>query len=122
MPHVFKEFIGVYDADATLIGELTYWLGARFGVRHCSLCDITHGLFTERSDWIRCRESLRVPITTYHRNDAPPDVLEVVNGAFPCVVARGVANQSTVVLGPDDLEALDGSPEALVSRLNELIA
>ena len=117
-----SEFIGVYDADATLVGELTYWLGARFGVRHCSLCDITHGLFTERGDWKRCRGSLGVRITTFRSSDSPPDVLEVANGVFPCVVARGAANQLTVVLGPDDLEALDGSPEALVDRLNELIA
>ncbi len=33
---------GVYDADATLWGEMSYWVGARLGVRHCGLCDITH--------------------------------------------------------------------------------
>jgi hypothetical protein len=120
MAESISEFIGVYDADATVVGELSYWLGARLGVRHCSLCDITHGLFTVRSDWKRCRESLRVPMTTYHRNDAPSDVLDVVRGVFPCVVARG-ASQLTVVLGPQDLDALDGSPEALVARLNELV-
>ena len=35
--------IGVYDANGTLSGELAYWIGARLGRRHCSLCDITHG-------------------------------------------------------------------------------
>ncbi len=120
MSNEITEFIGVYDADATLLGEISYWIGARLGKRHCSLCDITHGLFTERRDWKECRESLRVPMTTYHRNDAPSDVLDVVSGAFPCVVARG-ASQLTVVLGPQDLDALDGSPEALVARLNELV-
>jgi hypothetical protein len=28
------EFIGVYDADATLIGEISYWLKARVGAAH----------------------------------------------------------------------------------------
>ncbi len=41
--HVVR-LIGVYDADGTLRGELGYWVGARLGRRHCSLCDITHAL------------------------------------------------------------------------------
>jgi hypothetical protein len=120
MAEPITEFIGVYDADSTILGEIGYWLGARFGVRHCSLCDITHGLFTERNDWKRCRESMSVPIITYHRNDAPNEVLNVVNGVFPCVIARS-SSQISIVLGPQELELLDGSPEALVSRLNELV-
>ena len=120
MSQQVTEFIGVYDADSTILGEVSYWLGARFGVRHCSLCDITHGLFAEKSEWKRCRESLLVPFTTYHRNDAPRDVLDVVNGKFPCVVARSTS-QLSVVLGPRELDVLSGSPEALVSRLNELV-
>ncbi|GDX28913.1 hypothetical protein LBMAG13_13430 [Actinomycetes bacterium] len=30
-----SQLIGVYDADATLWGEISYWVGARLGVRHC---------------------------------------------------------------------------------------
>lgn len=113
------EFIGIYDADSTLIGEVSYWVGARLGTRHCSLCDITHGLFAERNDWRSCRERLLVPFTTFHRNDAPSDVLAVAAGHFPCVIARRKSELS-VVLGPVDLELVNGSPEGLVDRLNAL--
>lgn len=113
------EFIGIYDADSTLIGEVSYWVGARLGTRHCSLCDITHGLFAERNDWRSCRERLLVPFTTFHRNDAPSDVLAVAAGHFPCVIARRNSELS-VVLGPVDLELMNGSPEGLVDRLNAL--
>lgn len=115
------EFVGVYDADSTILGEVGYWLGARLGIRHCSLCDITHGLFTERNDWKQCRESLVVPFTTFHRNDAPTDVLAAAKGDFPAVFARRIS-QVTQVLDPTDLEALAGSPEALVNRLNTMIS
>jgi hypothetical protein len=113
------EFIGVYDADATVLGEISYWIGARLGKRHCSLCDITHGLFSERNDWKQCRGSLTVPFVTFHRNDAPHEVLAVANGVFPAVFARS-QEQISRVLGPADLEALNGSPKVLVNRLNEL--
>lgn len=75
-----REFIGVYDADGTLVGEVRYWIRARLGRTHCGLCEITHGLFTERADWRQCRDQLDVEFHTYHRNDAPADVL----AAFPC--------------------------------------
>ncbi|MFM8868230.1 MAG: hypothetical protein ACKOFZ_08115 [Ilumatobacteraceae bacterium] len=121
MAEPITEFVGVYDADSTMLGEVGYWLGARLGIRHCSLCEITHGLFTERNDWKQCRESLSVPFITFHRNDAPMDVLAAAKGVFPAVFARRT-DQVTPVLGPTDLEALDGSPEALATRLNMIVS
>lgn len=82
------EFIGVYDADSTLIGEVSYWIGARLGTAHCSLCELTHGLFMERREWRECSADLGVPFTTFHRNDAPDDVLAALNGSFPAVLVR----------------------------------
>jgi len=121
MAEPVTEFIGVYDADSTILGEIGYWVGAQLGVRHCSLCDITHGLFTERNDWKQCRETLAVPFTTFHRNDAPNDVLIAANGEFPAIFARQ-AGQITRLLNPADLGALNGSPEALVGRLNTMLS
>ena len=73
MPETVRELIGVYDADGTLVGEVRYWIGARLGRTHCGLCEITHGLFTERADWRQCRDQLDVEFPTYHRNDAPAE-------------------------------------------------
>lgn len=50
-----RRVIGVYDADGTAWGELRYWIGARVGRAHCSLCDITHGLVHERAEWRAAR-------------------------------------------------------------------
>ena len=113
------EFVGVYDADSTLIGEVSYWIGARLGTRHCSLCELTHGLFTERNEWKECRRSLSVPVVTYHRNDAPADVLGAAAGRFPVVLAR-TSGSLEVVLGPDDLTGFGGDTELFAARLAEL--
>ncbi|MFM7263331.1 MAG: hypothetical protein ACKO1X_06220 [Acidimicrobiales bacterium] len=113
------EFVGVYDADSTLLGEVSYWIGARLGTRHCSLCELTHGLFTLRSEWKECRRSLSVHVSTYHRNDAPADVLEAASGVFPVVLAR-TSGALTVVLWPGDLEEFHGDTALFAARLEAI--
>ena len=106
---VVTALTGVYQADGSLRGELTYALGKLMGTAHCALCDITHGLFTERADWQRCRDQLDVGFQTYHRNDAPEDVLAVGSPA-PFVVAR-TDGGLVALLGPEELDACAGDVE-----------
>lgn len=116
-PDAIVEFIGVYDADASLRGELAYWVGARLGRRHCSLCEITHGLFTRRAEWTRSASELPVPFVAHHRDDAPDDVVAFAAGHWPIVVARRGHGDLEVVLDAERLDTLAGSPEALYDAL-----
>lgn len=115
------EIIGVYDADSTLVGEVSYWIGARLGKTHCSLCELTHGLFTVKSEWKSCERALSVPFTTYHRNDAPADVLTSAAGQFPVVLAR-TTDELTVILTREHLESFEGDTETFGHWLNNYIA
>ena len=110
----FSEFIGVYNAESTVLGEVSYWIGARLGLRHCSLCDITHGLFSKRAEWQACESALSVPFTTFHINDAPAEVTQAANGKYPIVLGIHL------VLGTDELEQCNGSPQELLNRLQSL--
>ena len=101
------ELIGVYDADSTLLGEISYWVGARIGTTHCSLCELTHGLFTKKSEWKQCADSLTVPFRLFHRDDAPDDVLVALAGEFPAVLQRTTEGLK-VILAKDELERFDG--------------
>ena len=101
------ELIGVYDADSTLLGEVSYWVGARLGTTHCSLCELTHGLFTKKSEWKQCAESFTVPFHLFHRDDAPSDVLIALAGAFPAVLQRTTEGLK-IILTKDELERFDG--------------
>lgn len=111
-----SELIGVYDADSTLVGEISYWIGARLGRTHCSLCELTHGLFTVKKEWTECSRSLAVPICTFHRNDAPADVLTACNGRFPILLARRDSVLQTV-LDRHGLESFGGDTPSFVSWL-----
>ena len=101
------ELIGVYDADSTLLGEISYWVGARFGITHCSLCEITHGLFTKKSEWKQCAESFTVPFHLFHRDDAPHDVISTLAGEFPAVLQRTTEGLK-IILTKEELEHFDG--------------
>jgi hypothetical protein len=114
-----EEFIGVYDADGTIVGEVSYWIGARLGRTHCSLCELTHGLFTVKREWRECSLALGVPFTTWHRNDAPAEVLAVAAGSYPVVLARD-ASGLRVVLDAAELETFGGDTTRFVDRLREL--
>lgn len=115
---VDDQLIGIYDADATVIGEVSYWIGARLGIRHCSLCDVTHGLIAEKASWRRCREELPLPFVTFHRNDMPNDVRAVIGDALPTIVVRrnGVV---TTLLSSHEIESVEGIPEELVRLISE---
>ena len=115
------EFIGVYDADSTLIGEISYWLGARLGRTHCSLCELTHGLFTQKPEWKTCTRTLAVPFVTYHRNDAPDDVIECAAGRYPVVMARS-GSRLVVILDRDGLDKFGGDTGQFATWLRDAVA
>lgn len=112
--------VGVYDAHSTLRGELAYWVGARLGRRHCSLCEITHGSVRQRPEWKACRAGLPVPFDTFHRNDQPATARAAANGLAPVVVAETEGAGGTdhrLLLSPAELDACAGSIERLVAAL-----
>ena len=113
--------VGVYDADSTLRGELVYWVGARLGRRHCSLCEITHGSVRQRPEWKACQASLPVPFETYHRNDQPDPVRAAAGGQSPVVVAETDSGHM-VLLDAGDLDACDGSIDRMVEAIEQSAA
>ena len=111
-PAAIRRLVGVYGADGGLRGELTYWVGVRLGRAHCSLCDVTHGLVRPRDEWKHYVAGLPVPFETFHRDDQPAAVRSAADDRSPCVVAETDAGL-VLLLDPGDLEACNGSVDAL---------
>ena len=109
--------IGVYDADGSVRGELAYWIGARLGKAHCSLCDITHGLVRLRPEWRRRRADLAAPFDTYHRDDQPDAVRIATADAAPAVIAE-TPHGLVALLGPEDLDRCAGSADQLFGEID----
>ena len=113
--------VGVYDADSTVRGELAYWVGARLGRRHCSLCDITHGSVRQRPEWKTCQAGLPVPFDTYHRNDQPHAIRATSGGEAPVVVAATNTGH-VVLLDAGDLATCEGSIDRMVEAIEQSAA
>lgn len=114
-------FTGVYDADGTLSGELSYWIGAHVtGSRHCALCEITHGTFTEKARWRELAAGLPVPFEAVHLDERAPDVAAVTEGKGACVVAARADGSLEVVLEAVDLDAMGGDPDRLAGALRAI--
>ncbi len=111
-----RRLLGVNDADSTLRGELSYLVGARLGRAHCSLCDITHGLVTERRDWMASKTELPVPFVTFHRDDQPAVAAAAAGNVAPVVVAETAAG-IVGLLGPDELRVCAGSPPTMFTAI-----
>jgi hypothetical protein len=112
--------VGVYDADHTIRGEVAYWIGARLGRAHCSLCDITHGLLRTRPEWQACRAGMPVPFDTFHRDDQPEPVRRAAEGVAPVVVAE-TSHGIVVLLAPADLDACAGSIDRMMAAIEAAV-
>jgi len=115
-----RRLVGIYDADSTVRGEVSYWIGARLGRAHCALCDITHGLVRERGDWKKLKAELPVPFATFHRDDRPAEITAAVGDVAPVVVAD-TAFGAVLLLGPSELEACATSPQKLITAIQRAL-
>jgi len=114
-----RRLVGVYDADGTLWGEVSYWIGARLGRAHCSLCDITHGSVRVRPEWVACTDALPVPFETFHRNDQPDAVRVAAHDTAPVVVAETDSGY-VLLLAPGDIGRCD-SVDALIDAVESAL-
>ena len=121
-PKQVQRLVGVYDADGSVLGELTYFLKARLGRAHCALCDVTHGLVRPRRDWAECSARLPVAFVTFHRDDQPHAVRAAARGSLPVVVAELASGEVTVLLSAEELARCDGSPERLVAAVEAAVS
>jgi hypothetical protein len=116
-----ERFVGVYEANGGLLGELSYVVGRALGQAHCSLCDITHSTWRRRPEWDRFTRSIPVPFELVHLNERDDTVGAATQGLTPCVVAILRDQQVTVLVSADELEAAGGSIDHFADLLRNRV-
>ena len=110
--------IGIYDADASITGEIRYLLRKVFSNYTCALCDLTHGWNPlGKSAW-RKRAETEPNIIWLHRDEAPEGLLNAVEEKLPCVVADH-GHRVEMLLDSDALQACKGNFATFTALLEE---
>lgn len=108
-------YVGIYNADGSLLGEISYVLAKYTGRGHCELCDITHGTFRRKRSWDKACEQAGINMELLHRDEATTDQLNAA-GDLPAII-KVDGNTWRLVAGPAELAACDGNPERLMTLL-----
>lgn len=113
---VIRRLVGVYDAEGSVRGELTYLLAKATGRAHCALCDITHNWVRPSREFRNVIRGIPVPFDFVH-SDTPSEALSAASGeTVPCVLAQ-TDDGLVLLLDPDDIERCEGAPAALLDAL-----
>ena len=110
--------IGIYNADASTLGEARYALGKVAGNSSCELCDITHGWnpFGKKS-WKRACNSTSVYLELIHRNEATPSQLHAAE-PLPAFITEH-SGQWTSLMSKDEIAQFKNRPEDLIDELSQ---
>ena len=101
-------FAGIYNADGTVLGEITYVLRKYTGRGHCELCDITHGTVRRKPGWDAACGRAGLDIELLHRDEATPEQLAAA-GVTPELVRISVGLESLDDILWDIDQALDAA-------------
>ena len=115
--------VGVYNARGTVLGELNYLFRRTFAGEHCALCDITHGSVRRRPAWDRCAATFSiahgVDIELFHLDEVPVELEQCADFVAPGVFLQKADGSFSLLVGPEELQTCDHSPEQLFSMLEQ---
>ncbi len=86
-----KNIYFIYDADGGIFNEIKYWVNKNILKKNsaCELCDISHGKFFVRLEWLKFIKELeaKYKVEVLHRNELPRKIQER-NFQLPCIVGE----------------------------------
>jgi hypothetical protein len=116
-----KTLIGIYKADGGLAGELSYFIGHLIGVRHCSLCDITHSPLMKKREFKelerRIGAEFGIGFRLLHMNERTVEEERASEGREPCVLLQHEDGTLSMFLDFMELQAVDGSVKSFEKLL-----
>ena len=119
---MYERILAIYDADSSVIGELTYAVGKLTGTRNCALCDITHGLnpFGKWSWRGYCKD--RAEVEWLHRNEISDEMLAQLPTSLPCVIKQDDSGYLCTLLDTSALMACKGKVERFDQKLTRALS
>ena len=102
--------VGIYNAEGSLWGELSYVSKKLLGLTQCSLCDLTHGWSPrEKRSWREACSRSHVNITLLHLDELSDEQRSAFKQAPTLLVE--VNNSWQVLMGSEDISAFKNEPD-----------
>jgi hypothetical protein len=116
-------YLGVYDADGGIAGELRYVVGHLLGTAECALCDITHSPVRRKRTWDAMVAELDAPFDLRHRNElTEAETLALTPMGLPVVTAQLADGGWVELLDRGALDACAGDVGAFARVLRTAVA
>ncbi len=112
---LIQQIVGVYRFDGGIRGGLGHLAGELRGDHACALRALTHRGLRANPEWSAMLAEFAVPIVLTRPADAA-SVWRATVRRRPCVLAKCRAGP-VVLLGPADLERIDGHVDRFVEEL-----
>lgn len=110
----------IYNAKGSVSGELAYLFKKYVLGFKCSMCEITHNLFTMKRDWENKVSLSNINLETVHLDERPKDLEEFSKSKVPCVVGE-YQDGYRLILTNEDLKNLEGNVDSFFDMLKERI-
>ena len=108
----------IYDADGSLLGELSYLKDKCLGKAECALCDLSHGWNPlGKASW-RQRRGQAASLEWVHRDEVPPHVLSAMSDHLPCI-AMDREGKVEIVISKEALAGWEGRVEIFEHLLEQ---
>ena len=110
----------IYNAEGSIKGELKYLYEKYFKDIKCSMCDITHGVFTQKKKWTSKCLASNLNIECLHLDELPNNIKNLVINNTPCVVAQ-VNSTSKIIINNKELANMGGDIDSFFSHLDKVV-
>ena len=115
------QIIGVFHADAGIIGELKYIGGSILGLTECALCNMTHKWNPLGSKEWRNEKRKWGNLKAIHRNHQPEAMAQVTKHKTPCVLLEN-ENNFIIIMSSEEIETCNGDLQELLARIRFKLA
>ena len=117
---VVQKIYCIYNAESSIKGEIKYLYEKYFKDIKCSMCDITHGLFTQKKKWASKCLSSTLNIECLHLDELPNDIKGLVINKAPCVVSQ-VNSTNKIIINNKELTKMGGDVDSFFSYLDKVV-
>lgn len=117
MKRQIKKLVFIYNANSGVLDAVVDSAKKVLRINGCALCEITHGVVTEKSEWRACDRALGVEIDYLHRDEVPNALAGFVEEALPAIVAVPEGGEPLLLLDAETIERCRGSVQDLRGKL-----